>query len=151
MANNAPVEPFAPHDARTVARLARQVEVALATVELTQPQYRILALLSEGSAAATALARRLAVSRPSVTALVDGLVARGYVARGSDPQDRRRVTHVLTPQGRRILARADDAATERLAEIARHVAPPQVAAARAGLAGWREALDAYRETKVAGL
>lgn len=145
------MEPIAAAEARAVARLSRQLDIALAQVDLTPAQYRILALLSEGSAAATALARRLAVSRPSITALVDGLVARGLVERGADPDDRRRVTHVLTAQGRRELERADAAATARLGEIARHTTADDVAAARAGLQAWQRALDAYRETKVAAL
>ena len=66
---------------RVVARLARQVELALATVDLTLPQYRVLILLGEGKEAASALADKLAVSRPSVTGVVDGLVARGLVQR----------------------------------------------------------------------
>ena len=63
--------------ARAVARLAKQVEVALGPLDLSLPQYRVLALLGEGSTASSVLARRLAVSPPSVTAVVDGLVGAG--------------------------------------------------------------------------
>ncbi len=83
--------------------LARQVELALVEVDLSLPQYRILILLDEGKVAASALADRLAVSRPSVTAVVDGLVTRGLVERHHDPADRRRVGHDLTAEGRRLL------------------------------------------------
>src|SRR6202035_5052130 len=61
------------------AWLSKRVEVALAQVELTLPQYRVLGILAEGAAAASGLADRLAVRRPSITALIDGLVARGLV------------------------------------------------------------------------
>ncbi|MDT0275308.1 AMP-binding protein [Blastococcus goldschmidtiae] len=135
-----------PTGARTVARLARFVEVALAECDLSMPQYRLLSLLSEGSVNASTLARRLVVSRPSVTALVDGLVARGMVERGTDPADRRHVTHLVTARGHEVLAEADRTAAARLQDLSAHLSPDDVPAARAGLAAWGRALDSYRET-----
>lgn len=132
--------------ARTVARLARHVEVALAGCDLSVPQYRLLSLLSEGSVNASTLAQRLVVSRPSVTALVDGLVARGMVERGTDPADRRHVTHLVTERGEQVLAEADRAAAARLRDLATHLAPEDAPDACAGLAAWGRALDSYRDT-----
>ena len=63
---------------------------------MSLPQFRLLAFLSEGEWAASAVADWLAVSRPSVTALVDGLVERGWVERRESPDDRRRVLHHIT-------------------------------------------------------
>src|ERR1700751_4376616 len=65
---------------RVAAWLSKRVEVALATVDLTLPQFRVLGILAEGASAASGLADRLAVRRPSITALIDGLVARGLAA-----------------------------------------------------------------------
>ena len=45
------------------------------------PQYRVLGLLSSGHERATELASKLAVTKPTLTSLIDGLVERGYVAR----------------------------------------------------------------------
>jgi long-chain acyl-CoA synthetase len=132
--------------ARTVARLARHVEVALAGCDLSVPQYRLLSLLSEGSVNASTLAQRLVVSRPSVTALVDGLVARGMVERGTDPADRRHVTHLVTERGEQVLAEADRAAANRLRDLATHLSPDDAPDACAGLAAWGRALDSYRDT-----
>ena len=70
------------HPGRTIARLARQVELAVSSLDLTLSQYRVLGILGDGQEAASALAEKLAVSRPSVTGVVDGLVARGLVSRG---------------------------------------------------------------------
>src|SRR5438552_18615506 len=81
-----------PGAARALARLARHVEHALDSLELSLPQYRLLSLLGDGSSASSALAGRLAVSPPSVTAVVDGLVTRGLVERHADAADRRRLT-----------------------------------------------------------
>jgi long-chain acyl-CoA synthetase len=132
-----------------VARLARQVELALATVDLTLPQYRILILLSEGKEAASALADKLAVSRPSVTGVVDGLVGRGLVQRDHDPDDRRRVGHSLTREGQRLLAAADAEVERRLCDVARYRVDGG-AAAFEGLGLWQEALDSYRSARRAG-
>ena len=79
--------------ARPVDRLARYVEVARADCHPSVPQYRLRRLPSEGSVNASMPAQRLVVSRPSVTALVDGRIAPGMVHRGTDPADRRHVTH----------------------------------------------------------
>jgi long-chain acyl-CoA synthetase len=105
------------HPGRTIARLARHVERAVATVDLTLSQYRVLGILGEGREAASALADKLAVSRPSVTGVVDGLVARGLVRRGQADGDRRRVDIDLTDRGRELLAAADAAVDARLDRI----------------------------------
>lgn len=133
---------------RVLARLARQVEVGLATVDLSLAQYRFLALLAEGSSAASALASGLAVSRPSVTAVADGLVSRGLVERRGDDDDRRVVGHTLTAKGRQMLEEADQAVSARLDEIARHLEPAAAAEAYAGVRRWHQALDGYRAEKL---
>ena len=133
--------------ARAVARLAKQVEVAIGALELSLPQYRVLALLGDGSTASSVLARKLAVSPPTVTAVVDGLVARGLVERHADPEDRRRLTLLLTRDGKRVLAAADAAAEARLNEIAAHLDEPTETLA-AGLDGWNRALDRNREERL---
>ncbi len=130
---------------RTAAWLAKQVEIGLGTADLSLPQYRVLGLLDERSAVSSDLAERLAVRPPTVTAVVDGLVARGLVERRTVVADRRLVDHVLTADGRRVLALADDAVHERLEEIAGCLGDPKdVGDAFAGLATWRRAFVAYR-------
>jgi long-chain acyl-CoA synthetase len=129
-----------------IARLARQLELALNTVDLTLSQYRVLSFLGEGGEAASVLAEKLAVSRPSVTGVVDGLVARGLVQRAEDPTDRRRVRHELTPAGRNLIAAADAEVQRRLDDIAAH-RPDRAGEAAIGLDAWREALDGYRHAR----
>ncbi len=133
--------------ARAVARLAKQVEVALGPLDLSLPQYRVLGLLADGSTASSVLARQLAVSPPSVTAVVDGLVARGLVERRADPEDRRRLTLLLTCDGKRLLAAADAAAEARLEEIAAFLDDERDASTGA-LVRWNDALDRSREQRV---
>jgi DNA-binding MarR family transcriptional regulator len=130
---------------RVAAWLSKRVEVALAQVELTLPQYRVLGILAEGSAAASGLADRLAVRRPSITALIDGLVARGLVDRRQEDTDRRRVELRLTPEGVETLARADVAVDEYLIAIAGHLPDKEEAMALRSLELWARAMVESRK------
>lgn len=132
-------------EARAAARLARQVDVALQSVGLSVPQYRLLSLLAEGPAGGSLLAANLAVSKPSVTALADGLMARQLVDRHPDPSDRRRISYLLTPAGAALLAEGDRVVQERLARIASHVEDGDGELAMAGLSAWHRALDCFRQ------
>lgn len=100
---------------RVLARLHRLLESADAG--LTIPQYRMLTMLSEGGERSARLAQKLAVRKPTLTALADGLFAAGYVERESEPGDRRIVRLTLTGAGRAALARADDAYLSRLGPV----------------------------------
>ena len=137
---------------RAVARLARQVELALGDVDLSLSQYRVLLHLDDvGPAAASALANRLDVTRPSVTALIDGLAARGLVERLPQPADRRRVQLVVTPAGAAALAAADAAVAARLDHIAENLTEHGDAdRAVAALDSWADALDAMRRAWLDG-
>jgi long-chain acyl-CoA synthetase len=128
--------------ARAAAYLARVLELALGDAGLSLPQYRLLTFLSRGSSAASPAARDLSTSRPSVTALVDGVVAKGLVERLPDPGDRRRITLALTPAGFSVLERADAAAADRLTAAASHLPPGDAERALDGLALWTDALRA---------
>lgn len=135
---------------RTAARLARQLELALATVELSLAQYRMLLQLAEGAEASTSLARKLAVSAPSVTAVVDGLVQRGVVVRSQSEQDRRRVSLALTAAGRTLVESAEAAVRDRLEEIASALEDEtRTEGALSSLALWGDALEAHRAHRLA--
>jgi long-chain acyl-CoA synthetase len=130
---------------RVAAWLSKRVEVALGTVDLTLPQFRVLGILAEGSSAASGLADRLAVRRPSITAIVDGLVARGLVDRRQEDSDRRRVTLRLTKDGERILGAADRAVDEYLVAIAGYLPTKDETMALRSLELWGRAMAAHRE------
>jgi DNA-binding MarR family transcriptional regulator len=98
-----------------MALLGRALERACA--DLTLAQYRILAMVASGDARASKLAERLAVAKPTVTAVVDGLVDRGYLRREAVPGDRRSASIVVTTEGRARLATAEDAMSARLDKL----------------------------------
>lgn len=134
---------------RVAARLAKVVERALTDLDLSLAQYRLLGNLSDGPSQASTLAERLIVSRPSITALADGLVERGLVTRQGSDGDRRRVMHVLTEDGRKVLVGADAAIEARLETIAAELSQPDGRRAFKGLDVWGRALDAFRSKQVA--
>jgi long-chain acyl-CoA synthetase len=135
---------------RTAAWLAKQIELGLASVDLSLPQYRILGILDSSSAVSSDLAQRLAVRPPTITAVVDGLVTRGLVERRTVESDRRQVDHVLTDHGRRLLDEADAALDQRLCWIAGHLDnPSDTDRAVEGLALWGPAILATRLARVA--
>lgn len=134
---------------RTLTRLTRQLEIAVAAVGLSLPQYRILGILGEGSSGASALAEKLTVTRPTVTAAVDGLVARGLVARSPDGHDRRRIHHALTTSGELVLVQANQAVRDRLSEIAEYLPIEERSGAFEGFELWRKALDTRRRSRAA--
>ena len=130
---------------RVAAWLSKRVEVALGTIDLTLPQYRVMGILAEGSSAASGLADRLAVRRPSITAIVDGLVAKGLVDRRQEDSDRRKVAVRLTEDGVRVLAEADQAVDAYLVSIAQHLPAKEEATALRSLTLWGRAMTASRE------
>ena len=97
---------------RTLARLSRFLEAADAGVTL--PQYRMLATLNEGGVRSARLAQRLAIRKPTATALADGLVGAGFAERESEDGDRRIVRLRITDNGRAALEKAAVVYRERL-------------------------------------
>jgi long-chain acyl-CoA synthetase len=85
------------------------------------------------------------VRRPSITALIDGLVARGLVDRRQEDADRRRVALRLTDEGTRTLAEADRAVDEYLIAIAGHLPDKEEAMALRSLELWARAMVESRQ------
>jgi DNA-binding MarR family transcriptional regulator len=85
-------------------RLRRGTADLLAPLGLTVSQARVLRIVAAGPPLRMAeLADRLDVVPRSATSMVDALEAAGFVARDSDPADRRSVRVRLTPRGRRLV------------------------------------------------
>jgi DNA-binding MarR family transcriptional regulator len=83
---------------------------------LSMPQFGALAYLRRhGGASLSDLAAFMGLTPPSVSKLVDGLVARGMVSREPHPADRRRLMLTLTAAGRGVMRAAREAAVAELA------------------------------------
>jgi len=131
---------------RTLIRLARMLERGAG--ELSLPQLRVLALVDEGGERASHLADMLAVAKPTITAVVDGLVERGYVRRTADCDDRRATKITLTAAGRKALSNAEHAMHARLHEVIARADDP--AAVDRALEDLGVALDRARADRLVG-
>lgn len=110
-------------DVVTLARLAKILETR-AEPGLPLPLYRVLSLIARGDARAARIAKKLAIGKPSITAAVDALVARGLVIGGEVPEDRRGVLLSVTDAGRQALAEAAAHLGEILADVVDRCADP---------------------------
>jgi len=101
--------------ARSLVVVARRLERACDSLSLAQ--FRVLALVAGGDERASRLAERLAVAKPTVTAVVDGLVERGYLAREAVEGDRRSIRLRVTAEGEQAMHTAEDAMAEALNDL----------------------------------
>src|SRR4051812_33659343 len=109
-----------PRAARALALAARSLERAAAARDLSLAQFRVLAMIAAGDERSPLLAERLAVAKPTIPGVVDGLVERGFVAREAIVGDRRSIRVVLTPAGVTALRGAEQEMTETLGRIFEH-------------------------------
>jgi DNA-binding MarR family transcriptional regulator len=83
---------------------------ALAPLGISGREAAVLGVLAEGgSLSQHQAARRLAIDRTTMVALLDGLEAKGLVERRPDPGDRRKNVVELTPAGQQTLRKATEA------------------------------------------
>ncbi|MBV9817216.1 MAG: MarR family transcriptional regulator [Solirubrobacterales bacterium] len=91
---------------RAERELTGRVAAVLAVEGRTIPEMRALAVLADGAGhPMTELAKSVSLPSPTVTRLVDRMVADGLVHRKVDETDRRRVRVHATPAGRRLQRR----------------------------------------------
>ncbi|WP_051898723.1 MarR family winged helix-turn-helix transcriptional regulator [Sciscionella sediminilitoris] len=103
-------------------------------------------LLDLGPMGTAELARRLAISGPSATALVDRLEQAGYIERAPSDTDRRRVTMTATAAARDLVVSAWLPAIQRIDAVSRALSESEQAIATKFLAEVTEALDrSFRE------
>src|SRR5438105_13407781 len=132
--------------ARARALSARALERAAGECELTLAQYRVLALVAAGDERSSLLAERLAVAKPTITAVVDGLVERGCIERASVQGDRRSIRLSLTKPGVHALRGAERAMAAVLDRIFGHARDR--AALVAALADLDDALAARMQARM---
>ncbi|HVX55659.1 MarR family winged helix-turn-helix transcriptional regulator [Nocardioides sp.] len=108
---------------RALARLARMLERSSAGLSLAH--YRVLSGVAAGDARASALAMRLTLGRPAVSAAVESLSARGLLERTAVPDDLRGSTLRLTPRGEQILRDVEADLLARLDKVVARTADPR--------------------------
>ena len=98
----------------------------------------VLGALARGASPLGDIIKQIGVSKQAAGQLVDTLVARGYLDRQVDAEDRRRLTITLTTRGR-AAARASQMAVEHVNKaLLSRVSPQRIAQAREVLAAIAE-------------
>lgn len=131
-----------------LARGARVVERGLD--DMTLPQLRVLALVEAAPERASRLAEMAAISRPSLTGVLDGLEGRGWVRRVEVSGDRRGVGLEVTALGRAARARAERSVAVELEAVLAELPADERATAVAGLEALGRAIRLRAAARVAG-
>lgn len=116
-------------------------------MELSVPQLRSLAFLRDHEGACLSdVAEHLGLTLPSMSKMIDGLVARAFVLRHTHPTDRRRVTLALTEGGTGALHVAHEAAQAFLATRLAALREPELTAIEEAMGILKPLFDGGRET-----
>ncbi len=130
-----------------LAFAARTLEKA--SEHMTLPQYRVLTLIAGSPERASRIAQAADVTRPSITGLLDGLVAKGWVARSDVDGDRRGVSLAITPAGETAYDDARSAMAAAIQELLGHADAKTARRALEGLTALQTALAARRDRSAA--
>lgn len=104
----------------------------------------------EGVRSPSELGRVLAQSKPHMTRLADGLLAKGLIRRADSREDRRRVVLGLTPKGRRLVERLIPQVWIQHAQLAGGLSRPDLRRLSELLAMWLGELDGSARSEVSG-
>jgi MarR family transcriptional regulator, transcriptional regulator for hemolysin len=83
----------------------RVLQDQISAFGLSAGEYRVLRAIEEGANVQLEIARKAAMDRPFVTALITKLIDKGFVRGTQNRADRRRTDLHITPSGRRLLDR----------------------------------------------
>jgi DNA-binding MarR family transcriptional regulator len=108
--------------------VTRQLGRVLEEEDCTVEQWRVLVLLSDGvSHSMSEVAEFALLPAPTLTRLIDRMVADNLAYRTADPQDRRRVLVHITPRGRALRKRLAGRIESSQAAILAEADPDDVA------------------------
>lgn len=85
---------------------------------LPMGHFKVLRFIAEqGLPTMRNIAEEMRITPPTATVMVDGLIAKKFVKRVEDRQDRRRILMQITPAGERILAEQEECFKKRVTKI----------------------------------
>lgn len=120
----------------------------LRSEELTVPQFMILNYATPSGVPLSEISARMLCDNSNLTGIVDRLLAKGYVERRPDPQDRRVSLICLTEAGAEKLRRIRPRHHARVSRRMRSLSANEVQQLRSLLATLFESLKAPRKDEV---
>ena len=108
-----------------IMRTSRRLRSEATTRDISPGQYSVLAGISKDSLSVGQLAERELIQAPSMTRIVNGLEAHGFVERVGHPTDKRQVMVQITDAGTAALATARSKRTEWLAKRVAQLKPEE--------------------------
>jgi DNA-binding MarR family transcriptional regulator len=135
---------------RIIPRYTRSIRTAIELAEgddrITMPQVRCIQMIDRqgGQSLTTTLARKLGVTAPTMTRMLDGLAERGVIERRPDPASRRQILIVLTDEGRELLDRCNAVIADRIRTLLVHLDEAQQERLLAAIADLGAALTAEK-------
>jgi DNA-binding MarR family transcriptional regulator len=130
---------------QALATAARLLERSMG--DMTLPQYRVLSVVASSPERASRVAERAAVSRPSLSGVLDGLESRGWIRRSNVDGDRRGVHLDVTAAGAAALVTATAAGGDALAQLLSAVGGSERSAILHGLALLADVFEARAERR----
>jgi DNA-binding MarR family transcriptional regulator len=118
---------------RTYGSAIRAAQEAVGCDDVPRNGAYVIAAIAWGGAPLSQVIKELGVSKQTAGQLVDTLVARGYLDRSPDPEDRRRLTVELTERGRVAFAAGRAAVEEVDEQLTERIGADYVAHARVAL------------------
>lgn len=110
---------------------------------VTMQQLRVMMILySDGPTRVSVLAKKLNVSTPTITGILDRLVRQELTYRADDPRDRRVVLNALTDKGREVIEQLQPLDTSRLSRAVESLSPEQQRALASALSSLIDAVEA---------
>jgi DNA-binding MarR family transcriptional regulator len=110
---------------------------------VTMQQLRVMMILhTDGPTRVSVLARRLGVSTPTITGILDRLVRQELTQRMDDPRDRRVVLNTLTDKGQTVIEQLQPLNAERLSAAVDRLSTDQQESLVTALSALVEAVEA---------
>jgi DNA-binding MarR family transcriptional regulator len=118
---------------RASSQASAQFHAIVKARGISVSEWRVVGQLSGGACTISQLADRALTQQPTMTKVIDRMVAEGLVIRLEDTADRRRVSVRLTEKGQRLAAELIPLAKEHEARVLAGYAPREAAALKRAL------------------
>lgn len=114
---------------------------------VTMQQLRVMMILyADGPTRVSVLAKRLSVSTPTITGILDRLVRQELTYRKDDPRDRRVVLNALTEKGIQVIEQLQPIDSNRLSQAVGRLNSDQRESLASALSALAEAVESTGST-----